>query len=42
MIIEIPTPADFRSIGAQLLNSAWDTAATLLIDLKEADYYIED
>jgi hypothetical protein len=42
MITDIPTPADFQSIGVQLLNSAWDTAASLLIDVDEADHYIDD
>ncbi len=39
MIIDLPTEADFRAIGFQLLNMAWDTAATLLCDIDEADYY---
>lgn len=42
MITDIPTPADFQSIGVQLLNCAWDTAAALLIDIDEADYFIND
>jgi hypothetical protein len=42
MIIDIPTPEDFESVGLHLLNSAWDTAASLLCDIDEAAYFDVD
>lgn len=39
MITDIPSPSDFHAVGSQLLNSAWDTATTLLIDFNQAQYY---
>jgi len=42
MITEIPTPDDFLATGLQLLNSAWDTGAALMVDLSEAEQYNPD
>ncbi|WP_438391194.1 hypothetical protein [Caballeronia sp. DA-9] len=42
MIIDIPTGIEFRSIGVALLNNAWDTATSLLIEIDDADYYDVD
>ena len=39
MITEIPSANDFEAVGVQLLNVAWDTAATLIGDLVEAEYF---
>lgn len=41
MITDIPSPSEFHAVGTQLLNTAWDTATTLLIDLDEAQYYTD-
>jgi hypothetical protein len=37
MITDIPTPDDFKMVGLSLLNQAWDTAMSLLLELKDAD-----
>lgn len=42
MITDIPTSRDFYSVGTSLLNSAWDTAASLLLDVDEAKYFDVD
>lgn len=45
MIVDIPTHSDFEESGVALLNIAWDTVMTLLLDLEDArdcDYEIED
>lgn len=39
MITNIPTPDDYYTSGKELLNFAWDTVATLLIEFDQADYY---
>ena len=38
MITDVPSPVDFQAIGTQLLNLAWDTAISLLLDIDEARY----
>src|SRR5947208_1683386 len=39
MITEIPTAEEFEAIGMQMLNGAWDTGASLLVDLDEAEEF---
>lgn len=39
MIIDIPTSDDFQAVGLALLNTAWDTATSLLIDMDIAVSY---
>lgn len=39
MITNIPTPADYYTSGKELLNFAWDTTASLLIEFDQANYY---
>ena len=41
MITDIPSSQDFQSVGLQLLNSAWETAASLLADMHDAAYHID-
>lgn len=42
MIVDIPSSDDFQAIGIQLLNTAWDTAASLLLDINEAEHFDVD
>jgi hypothetical protein len=39
MITEIPSRDDFQAIGLQLLNTAWDAATSLLLELEEARWW---
>jgi hypothetical protein len=36
MIRDIPTKEDFDVVGSALLDQAWETATSLLLDLDEA------
>ncbi|MFM0478481.1 hypothetical protein [Paraburkholderia strydomiana] len=42
MIANLPTPEDFYTSGKELLNFAWDSTATLLMDVDRAVEYVHE
>jgi hypothetical protein len=40
--VNLPTPEDFYTSGKELLNFAWDSTATLLIEVDQAEEYVDE